>query len=269
MPRTNPTTVRHVGSVERALTVLEALAESDRDLGTNEISRRTGINPSSVSRILGTLSARGFVGQTAETGRYRLGLRVLQLGNAALARFDLRDAARVYLTRLMTTTGETATLSAPGEDEAMTVDFVQGESSIQSIARVGRPSVAHATAVGKVFLAYGGKLPPGEPPRYTEWTVTGRKEIAEEADLTRRRGWAQAAREREPDLSAIAAPVAGARGELLGIVGLQGPSGRFDAEAMDEALPLLLECAHSLSAEVGGRPPARAGDRVSSDGRSR
>jgi DNA-binding IclR family transcriptional regulator len=250
MPRTGQPAIRHVAAVERAVAVLDALAESGADLGTNEIARRTGINASSVSRLLATLAVRDLVQHVPETGRYRLGLRLLQLGNAALARLDLREVARPHMAALAEATGETATLSVPGEWEAVTVDFVQSPSSVQSIARVGRPSVAHATAVGKVFLAYGGKLPDGPLTAYTDRTLTDAARLTEEVARVAARGWAEAVGEREADLNAIAAPILGPHGELLAILGVQGPAGRFNRRALRAALPALLESAGRLSARA-------------------
>ena len=151
-PPTRPR-ARRVEAVERAVAVLDVLAEA-LELGTNEIARRTGINASSVSRLLATLAASGLVDQVDETGRYRLGLRLVELGNAALARLDLRELARPHLRGLVAATGETATLSVPGEEFAITVDFVRSPASVQSVAQIGRPSVPHATAAGKVLLAF-------------------------------------------------------------------------------------------------------------------
>jgi DNA-binding IclR family transcriptional regulator len=250
MPRTGQPAIRHVAAVERAVAVLDALAESGADLGTNEIARRTGINASSVSRLLATLAVRDLVQHVPETGRYRLGLRLLQLGNAALARLDLREVARPHMAALAEATGETATLSVPGEWEAVTVDFVQSPSSVQSIARVGRPSVAHATAVGKVFLAYGGKLPDGPLTAYTDRTLTDPARLTEEVARVAARGWAEAVGEREADLNAIAVPILGPHGELLAILGVQGPAGRFNRRALRAALPALLESAGRLSARA-------------------
>src|SRR5439155_26020677 len=122
MPRTGQPAVRHVAAVERALAVLDALSDgAPPELGTNEIARRTGINASTVSRLLATLASAGIVEHVPATGRYRLGVRLLQLGNAVLARLDLREVARPHLYALVEETGETATLSAPGERDAVTV----------------------------------------------------------------------------------------------------------------------------------------------------
>lgn len=239
---------RHVASVQRAVAVLDALEGSIPDLGTNEIARRTGINVSSVSRLLGTLTGAGLVSHMPETGRYRLGLRLIQLGNSALARIDLREIARPHLAALAEATGETATLSVPSEGEAITVDFVQSPSSVQSVARLGRPSVAHATAVGKVLLAHAKELPEGGLEAYTERTITDPDILATEVRLTAERGWAESIGEREVDLNALAAPVMDGEGVLRAILGLQGPAARLDCGAMQVAVPLLLEGATSIAA---------------------
>lgn len=247
MARVEEPAVRHIASVDRAVAVLDVLAQSQSDLGNNEIARRTRINASSVSRLLATLARKGLVVQVGETGRYRLGLRLLELGNAALSRVDLRDVARPHLHELAAFTGETATLSVPGEREAITMDFVESVSSVQSVARLGRPSVAHATAIGKVFLAYGGKLPEGPLIAYTERTITDRRKLVKEVARTAERGWGQAVGEREVDLNALAAPIIGGQRELEGILGVQGPAGRFGRQAMRSALKSLISGANAIS----------------------
>lgn len=254
MTRTGQPAIRQVAAVQRAVAVLEALADGTAELGTNEIARQTGINPSTVSRLLATLVDSGLVEHVARSGRYRLGLRLIQLGNAALSRLDLRTVARPHLVALGETTGETATLSLPGEREAVTIDFVQSPSLVQSIARIGRPSVAHATAVGKVLLAFGDHLPDGPLEAFTERTIVERGRLAGEVAEVRTQGYALALGEREPDLHAIAAPIVDARGDLVAILGVQGPASRFDLAAMHASLPALLDHARAVSAALGHNP---------------
>jgi DNA-binding IclR family transcriptional regulator len=252
MPRTGQPAVRHVAAVERALAVLDALSDGAPELGTNEIARRTGINASTVSRLLATLVHSGLVEHVPSSGRYRLGLRLLQLGNAVLARLDLREVARPHLHELASETGETATLSAPGEHDAVTVDFAQSASSVQSVARVGRPSIGHATATGKVLLAFGrAQLPTGALKTYTARTITDRRKLAAELERVRRQGYAEALGEREPHLNAIAAPVFSGREELAAIIGVQGPSSRFGREAMRSAVEPLMTRAQEVSEALG------------------
>jgi IclR family acetate operon transcriptional repressor len=144
----------------------------------------------------------------------------------------------------------TATLSAPGEHDAVTVDFVQSDATVQSVARVGRPSIGHATAAGKVLLAFGG-VEPGELKAYTPRTITDRTRLDAELARVARQGYAEAAGERELDLNAIAAPVYDADGELAGIVGLQGPASRFGRDAMRAAVEPLLAATHAISTGLG------------------
>lgn len=246
---------RRIEAVERAVAVLDAVAAASGDVGTNELARRTGINPSSVSRLLATLVDGGLVELVPASGRYRLGVRLVQLGNAVLARLDVRELGRPHLERLVAETGETATLSLPGDVDAVTVDFVRSPASVQGVAQIGRPSIGHATAAGKVVLAFGRTALPAPPLRtFTPRTITDPVDLEREVERVRMRGWAQALGEREDDLNAIAAPVRGAGGELVAVIGVQGPSTRFGLAAIRRARESLVAAAGELSAALGWAP---------------
>ncbi|HET7047789.1 MAG TPA: IclR family transcriptional regulator [Solirubrobacteraceae bacterium] len=240
---------REVGSVARAIALLDALAESEAGVGVNELARRIGVNASTASRLLATLEQGGLV-ERAPGGPYRLGLKLVALSDRVLSRLDVRERARPWLLTLVDETGETATLSVPGAGAAITVDVVPAPSSVVSMARLGRPSVSHATAAGKVMLAFGGDaaLSRGtELTAYTERTITDPDALVRELAVVRERGIAEAVGEREPDLAAMAAPVLGRGDELVAILGVQGPVGRLPA-AKRRALEQPLRRA---AAEVG------------------
>ena len=258
--------MRRVAAVERALAVLDALSDGNVELGTNEIARRTGINASTVSRLLATLAGAGIVEHVPETGRYRLGLRLLQLGNAVLARLDLREVARPHLQELVTETGETATLSAPGERDAITVDFVQSAASVQSVAHVGRPSIAHATATGKVQLAFGtSQLPAGQLKAYTPRTITDTKALAREIERVREQGWALVDQELEEGLRSIAVPIRDRDGAVVAAANLSTHASRSSPRSLRaDLLPPLRAAAARIEADLrvatsdGHRRPAPA-----------
>jgi DNA-binding IclR family transcriptional regulator len=281
---------RSVGSVARAVALLDTLAASESGLGVNELARRIGVNASTASRLLATLQEGGLVSRDAGSGPYRLGLRLVTLADRVLAQQDVRTLARPLLMRLVDDTGETATLSLPGDQAAITVDFVPSPSSVVSMARVGRPSVPHATAAGKVMLAFAEGAPvaaegtgdtddagveaaaraveaaehdppaaeheqlpdAGEQlPGFTEQTITDPIRLAVELADVRRWGWAEAAGEREPDLAALAAPVFGRDGGLVAILGLQGPVARLPAEKRAALSEPLVAAAAELGAALG------------------
>jgi IclR family acetate operon transcriptional repressor len=255
-------TPRPVGSVARAAALLDALASTDAGLGVNELARRIGVNASTASRLLATLQEAGLVTRDG-TGPYRLGLKLVALSDRVLAQLDVRQLARPLLARLVKQTGETATLSLPGELEAITVDFVPSPASVISMARIGRPSVPHATATGKVMLAFSpapARAPNPSGPggsglrAYTERTIVDPSALAAELDAVRERGWAEAVGEREPDLAALAAPVPGRRGELAAIIGIQGPTSRLPSAARRALRDPLLAAAAELSRALGSAP---------------
>jgi DNA-binding IclR family transcriptional regulator len=227
--------------------ILSTLADAKTELGTNEIARRTGINASTISRILATLASGSLVEHLPSTGRYRLGLGVIRLAGAVHQGQDIRTLCRPHLIELADRTQETSTLSVPGEYEAITLDFVHSPLTVRSVAEVGRTSVAHATAVGKVFLAYGGSLPATPLKSFTEQTITDPAVIAIEVAKVRGRGWAQAVGEREADLNAVAAPILTSAGRLAAILGVQGPAVRFSPRVMRAAAESLLELAAQIA----------------------
>jgi DNA-binding IclR family transcriptional regulator len=242
---------QRVASVARALALLDEVARSDGGLGVNELARRIGVNASTASRLLATLEEGGFVERSPD-GPYRLGLKFVALSDRVLGQLDVRERARPWLTWLVQETGETATLSVPGGGEAITVDFVPSSSSVVSMARVGRPSIAHATAAGKVMLAFGSQGLPAELTAFTEHTITDPDALAAELERVRSSGIAEAVGEREPDLNALAVPVIGRGDELVAILGLQGPAARLPASTRRDLRAPLRKAAAELGRSLGG-----------------
>jgi DNA-binding IclR family transcriptional regulator len=243
---------RPIASVARALALLDELASSESGLGVNELARRIGVNPSTASRLLATLESAGMVQRDGQ-GPYRLGLQLVTLADRVLSGLDLQALARPVLVELMESTGETATLSVPGERDAITVDSIPSRSGVVSMARLGRPSISYATAVGKVMLAFGGT---GLPPErdlmaLTDRTITDRRALAVEVAAVRERGYGTVFGEREEDVNAIAAPVFDNSGALAAILGIQAPASRL--EDPTRLLAPLRQGAGALTAALGGR----------------
>jgi DNA-binding IclR family transcriptional regulator len=243
---------RPVAAVERAIALMDALADGSGPRGVNELARALGAHASTVSRLLGTLAEAGLVERDAASGRYRLGLRVAHWGSAAVAGRDLRELARPLLAELAELTGETSTLSLAAGTEALTADYVSSSQTVLSQARVGRASVGHATAVGKVLLAFRPDALAALPATlaaFTDRTIVDRAALERALVPVREQGYAEASEEREPGLHAIAVPVLDGRGELAAVLGLQGPD-RFDAAARARALEPLRERAARLGATL-------------------
>lgn len=256
MGRTNKPAQRTLQSVDKGLTLLWAFEGAQAELGVVELARRTGINASTVSRLLGSLVSGGLVEYNEDSGRYRLGLGLVRLASVVTGRLDLRAVARPRLEALVESTRETASLSIFGGEQAVTVDFVPSPRAVVSVVQLGRPSLVHCTSVGKLLLAFQTEAVreralSGSLSRFTPRTITSPLALRAELARIREQGYAVAEEERELELNAIAAPVYGPQGYVVAALGVQGPAHRFDRAAMPRALPSLRREASALSRDLG------------------
>ena len=250
------------------MVVLDAFLETP-ELGTNEIARRTGIGASTVSRILATLATGGFVALQRRDGPLPPGQpphglrqpRPREAGHAGRRSGPCSRSSPVgperprRSRRRPVPTRSRSTSSRP-------------PARSSSVAELGRPSVAHATAAGKVGLAFGtAELPPAPArPLHRPHRSPPVARLEAELDEVRRQGFATAEGEREPDLNAIAAPVFGPDGSLAAIVGVQGPASRFDSAAITEATRMLTAISLAMSHALGFDPELTKESRMSDTG---
>src|SRR3954452_479547 len=149
----NPAERTQVTSVERALTILELLAERRDGLSTSDLSRRAKIPKSSASYLLRTLVGRGYVRRHPESGLHTLGLRILSLGGMSMQGNELREAALPYLRYVVDHTNPDAHLAILDHGEAVYVERVEGPGFIKMATWVGRRMNPLVTAVGRALLS--------------------------------------------------------------------------------------------------------------------
>lgn len=246
-----------VRSVDRAASLLLALGESQGEAGVTELARRLGLHKSTASRLLATLQHRGLVEQDAETGKYRLGLVVIRLAERAERTLNLRGLALPELERLARLTHETAGLGVLDVDQVLFVAQADGPSLIAVGDWTGRASALHANASGKVLLASLAerevlRIVRRGLTRYTDRTITDLEPLLEELAKTRRRGYATAVSELENGLTAVAAPVRDARGQVIAAVEVWGPSFRLTPRRLPELAVQAREAAAAITVRLGG-----------------
>ncbi|HVH69952.1 MAG TPA: IclR family transcriptional regulator, partial [Candidatus Dormibacteraeota bacterium] len=144
-------------SVERALNILEAAAVRRDGLTNSEISRKLGIPKSSASYLLRTLERRGYLRREPETGRYRLGLKILSLGDDAQANLDIADVALPFMRALVEKIHMTVHLAVLDQGEAVYIEKVEAPGFFKVNTWVGRRMFLHSTSVGKCLLAWLSK----------------------------------------------------------------------------------------------------------------
>lgn len=243
-----------VQSVDRALTILEVLARVG-EAGVTQIAAELGVHKSTAFRLVATLEAHRLVEQTEDRGKYRLGVGVLRLAGATTARLDLVQEARPICRRLAVDTGETVNLAVLSEHSALYLDQVAGSSALQSHNWVGQHIPLHATSNGKVLLSGLDEPALAELletlPAYTPLTITKRSALARELDTVRRQGYAVAIDELEVGLTAAAAPIHNAHGDVVASMSVSGPTFRLTQERTRAVIDLLVAAASEVSHRLG------------------
>ena len=243
-----------VQSVDRALSILEVLARVG-EAGITEIAVELGVHKSTAFRLVATLEAHRLVEQAGDRGRYRLGVGVLRLAGATTARLDLVQEARPICRQLAADTGETVNLAVLADQSALYLDQVAGSSALQPHNWVGQHIPLHATSNGKVLLSGLDQRrldeTLGKLASYTPRTIVRKAELRRELDQVREQGYAVAVDELEVGLTAAAAPVRNAHGDVIASMSVSGPSFRLTEERIEGVVAALREAAAEVSHRLG------------------
>jgi IclR family transcriptional regulator, KDG regulon repressor len=248
-----------VTSVDRALTILELLAGKNQGMSTSDLSRRVHIPKSSMSYLLRTLVARGYVRRDAETGHHTLGIRLLSLGGQAMQGLELRDIAMPHLRHVVERTQLDTHLAILDHGDAVYVERIESPGFIKMATWIGRRMVPHVTGVGKALIccherAAVEKIIAIHPLRpITPNTITTLSRLMVELEKTRQRGYAIDDEEHEARVRCVAAPVFAATGEVVAAIGVSGTVGQISDDAIPKIGNLIRSTALKFSAQLGAR----------------
>jgi IclR family transcriptional regulator, KDG regulon repressor len=253
---------RDMASLERGLVVLEALVHSDTAQGVSDLARTVSLDKSSVFRLLSMLSSAGYVVQDAESKKYRPSSKLITMGAKILARIDLREVARPFLTQLVRSTGYTAHLGVLTEGRWQEVVFLdQAEQSSAAILvnmSVGRVAPSYCSAVGKVILAFlpdGHILTSGEDlARQTANTLGSISELRLHLEEVRAKGYALDNEEYRAGMRCVAAPIRNHAGSVIAGIGVSGPSGVLRLEHTERLAEWVGRMAEGISVSLGYVP---------------
>ncbi|MEJ2731959.1 MAG: IclR family transcriptional regulator [Anaerolineae bacterium] len=227
-------------SVARAMELLQAFDETRPELGVTELGRLTGIDKSTVYRLLGSLQRGGLIEQNPETSKYYLGFGLVRLAGLALQHLDLPRMARPHLRRLAEASQETVNLSVMTSDgQIVNIEGVNSPRMVRNVGWIGREMPIHAVSAGKVMMAHLAekqvdRILARELKAFTEHTVTDQGELQKELEQIRRQGYGIAEEELEMGLSAVAAPIWSHEGQVAASISISGPSFRLPRERLVE-----------------------------------
>ncbi len=246
-----------IQSIERAVSILNAFSAETPELGVTELAERLALHKSTVHRFLVNLEAGGLVERNPRTQRYRLGLRIFELGGLVLQQMNLWDEALPFLEGLVHESGETGHLAVLDGGEAIYIERVEARRALRIPSAVGRGYPAHATNLGKVLLAY---LPAEEVRQvvatrglsaYTPNTITDPARLEEELARIREQGYAVDNEEYDEGLRCIGAPIQDHTGQVVAALGIGGPVTRVTPARVEELAALVKRAATGLSRRLG------------------
>jgi DNA-binding IclR family transcriptional regulator len=235
-------------SIDRAGEMLARLLDSDGPMSLRELAEAADLPKSTASRLLSALERHGLVHQDGERGKLEPGPAILRFAHRGGVERHLVELADTALEAIADASGETVNLSVPSPHGVDHLAQVDGRHFLGAGQWVGRRTDYHCTANGKVFLAFGAaELPPGRLARLTADTVVSRAALEAELATVRRVGFATAIDELEDGLTAIAVPVRGPTGDVIGALSISGPTLRLTRERLAEIAPMLGEQGEALS----------------------
>lgn len=249
-----------VQSVDRALLILETLAQYKNGCGVTAISKEVGLHKSTVHRLLGTLMYKGYVQKDIDSDNYRLGNKVLYLASSILDNMDVRNIARPYIIKLSERTNEVVHLSILDGDEVVYIDKVESQNTSGSFrmnSQIGKRVPLYCTAAGKVLASQlkdveiKALLSGKDMQKFTANTITTIEQYLDKIQDVKNKGYALDDIEHEEGIRCIAVPIYDRNGKIIAAVSISGLTIYITQERIPELKQELLKTAMDISIQLG------------------
>lgn len=248
-----------VSSVMKVFSILQALGEQ-KEIGVSELSQRLMMSKATTYRFLQTMKMLGYVSQEEEADKYRLTLKLFELGAKSLEYVDLIALADKEMRHISSLTKEALHLGALDEDGIIYIHKIDSAYNLSMQSRIGRRNPLYSTAIGKVLLAEREQafvrqsLAEVTFIKHTEKTLDNVEQLIEELDLVREQGFAQDNEEQEPGLRCLATPIYDRFGQVIAGLSISFPTIRFDEQRLSDYVELLTTASNNISTQLGFSP---------------
>jgi len=247
-----------IQSVIHAIDLLEAFKGDTDELGVTELSKKLGLHKNNVFRLLATLELRGYIEQDKQTGNYKLGVKVLELGQQFVKHLGLLRQAHPVMRDLLAKCNENIYISVLRGNSCVYIDGLEANQVVKVTSRIGNRLPIHATASGKVLLANETEdellnyFPQEELKKFTDNTISSRKVLFEQIKQARENGYALDMEELDLGVRCVAAPIRDYTRKVVGAISVSAPSLRMDDEKIKNFfVPIVVEAAKEISHRLG------------------
>ncbi|MEY8416776.1 IclR family transcriptional regulator [Tissierella praeacuta] len=236
-----------IKSVIKTFDVIEHIALSDRELGVTEISEALNYGVSATYHLLNTLKECNIVEQNETTKKFKLSLKLWQIGMLAYGQNNISLLLKPYLRKLKELTGETSNLTILDNNQIVYIAQEESSRLLKMFTKIGASAPLHCTGSGKILLTYQPKakqehiLNSIELTKYTNKTITDKDKLMEEMDIIKKQGYGLDDEERELGVSCIGAPIFGINNEIIACISISGPKSRFTKENKDKWINIILQ----------------------------
>jgi DNA-binding IclR family transcriptional regulator len=244
-----------VQAVVVAVKILESLSFGGKAGRITDLAAELGTTKNRIYRHLMTLANLGYVVRDPETERYKVGIRLVQLGSAVANQYDLLSVSRPAMRRVRDALGNTVVLSKVDADQIYAIERIDGSTGVTVGVVIGSPLGLHSSAQGKIVLAFGRKgllettlASPLEP--RTGRTITDPKRLRAEVESVRQRGWAVAPDETMTGINGIAVPILDPGGELIATLAVLGSVDELSSRPTDKQIDVLTDAAREIASNL-------------------
>jgi IclR family transcriptional regulator, KDG regulon repressor len=248
-----------LSSVANSIRLTKAFSEDEYEMGISALATRLGLAKSTVHRLATTLVEYDILEQNKETGKYRLGLALFELGTMVRRKMDTNSGAQVQIHALADETGETVQLAILDHLSVLYIRIRESRQAVRMSSGLGSRAPAHCTGVGKALIAF-------QPPeiiqqiidnglkRYTHGTITDPEKLRAELVTVRQKGYAIDDEEIEVGLRCIAAPIRDHSGQVTAAISVAAPVQRMTKKNLQATIPSVIAAADAISRRLGYLP---------------
>lgn len=253
----NRTTIQ---SLDRGLALLEILSQSKDALGLPELATELEVDRSTIHRLLATLLARGFVVQDPISRKYTIGLKIIELSRRTIDGYNLRAASKPFIRYLVAETGESANLAVLSGKHAVCIDHETSPSPLAVTNDIGAVFKFHATALGKVILAFQPEenrkmlLEGYDYEIFTPRTITSDVMLENQLEKIHEKRYSLDDEERYLGVRCIAAPIFDYSEKIVAGIGIAAPTTRVTLESIEPLIKVVRKTAFDISVQLGYSP---------------